>query len=165
MYYIGERDNSYQEVIISGDLNSGKYVVFYVYGDEVTGVLTCGYQNLHLYLWEAMKQMVMPPASAIRSRDGDFKSIVKMIIAMSHEISGQRQALLGIPSVIRAEFTRERDQIDILRKRINSNLADENSKQKSKVKELKEKYDREGVEFVEDEAQMGRQETPGDTEI
>ena len=43
MYYIGERDNSYSEMIVSGDLNSGKYVVFYVYGDEVTGVLTCGY--------------------------------------------------------------------------------------------------------------------------
>jgi len=72
--------------------------------------------------------MVMPPASAIRARDGDFKSIVKMIIAMSHEISGQRQALLGIPSVIRAEFTREREEIDVLRKRISANLKDENKK-------------------------------------
>jgi len=43
MYYIGERENSYTEIIISGDLNSGKYVIFYVYGDEVTGILTCGY--------------------------------------------------------------------------------------------------------------------------
>jgi len=72
MYFIGERENTFNEIIISGDLSSDKFVIFYVTGDEVTGILTSGFQNLHLYLWEAMKQLIMPPASMLRVHDGDF---------------------------------------------------------------------------------------------
>mmetsp|Transcript_32634 Transcript_32634/g.44141 ORF Transcript_32634/g.44141 Transcript_32634/m.44141 type:complete len:106 (+) Transcript_32634:872-1189(+) len=85
-----------------------------------------------------------------------------MVMKISPEIKGQRQALLGIDSVIRAEFTREREQIEQFRSRVKGNLREENDKQKKKVQKLKKKYDRDGVNFVEDEDDM---EKPGDTEI
>lgn len=47
---------------------------------------------------------------------------------MSPHIKGQRQALLGIDSVIRAEFTREREQIEAFRSRVKGNLREENEK-------------------------------------
>lgn len=43
IYFIGERNQPFTEIIYSGDLDSGKYVVFYVYGDEVCGFVTVGY--------------------------------------------------------------------------------------------------------------------------
>jgi len=43
LYFIGERENAFTEIIISGDINSNKFVVFYVTGDEVTGILTSGF--------------------------------------------------------------------------------------------------------------------------
>lgn len=63
MYFVGERNQAFHEVIIDGDVENNKYVVFFVYGKEVAGFLTVGYQNLHLYLWEAMKLMIMPAAA------------------------------------------------------------------------------------------------------
>lgn len=43
IYFIGERNQPFTEVIISGDLESGKFVAFYVYGDEIIGFVTVGY--------------------------------------------------------------------------------------------------------------------------
>lgn len=37
-------------------------------------------------------------------------------------------------------------------------VAAENSKQKNKVREMKENLDRDGVNYLENEAEMGRQE-------
>jgi len=71
--------------------------------------------------------------------------------------------LLGIDSVIRAEFERERDVINTFKSRVKTNLRSENEKQKRKVAKLKKKFDRDGIDFVEDEADIG--EKPGDTEI
>lgn len=62
IYHVGEREQPITEVIFSGKPESGKFVAFFVYGDEVCGFLTCGYQNLHIYLLEAMKQLIMPSA-------------------------------------------------------------------------------------------------------
>ena len=62
IYFVGERNQGFHEIIINGDIENNKYVVFFVYGKEVTGFVTVGYQNLHLYLWEAMKLLIMPTA-------------------------------------------------------------------------------------------------------
>lgn len=72
VYFCGERNQPFTEVITSGDVESGKFVQFYVYGDEICGFVTVGYQNLHLYLWQAMKNLTMPSASMMREADGDF---------------------------------------------------------------------------------------------
>lgn len=55
LYFIGEREQPITDVIIRGKLTDDKWVAFFVFGDEICGFLTCGYQNLHIYLLEAMK--------------------------------------------------------------------------------------------------------------
>lgn len=63
IYFVGERGQPFTEVITSGDPKKGKFVQFYVYGDEIVGFCTFGYKNLHLYLWQAMKSLIMPTAA------------------------------------------------------------------------------------------------------
>jgi len=63
IYFHGERNHPFTEVIVSGDIKSGKFVAFYIYGDEIAGFVTVGYQNLHIYLREAMKRLTMPTAT------------------------------------------------------------------------------------------------------
>ena len=53
-------DQRFSEIIVEGDIRSDKFVVYYIFGEEIVGFLTFGYKNLHLYLWEAMKMLVMP---------------------------------------------------------------------------------------------------------
>lgn len=43
IYHIGERNTPFTEVIVSGDTDSGKFVAFYVYGDEIVSFVTVGY--------------------------------------------------------------------------------------------------------------------------
>ena len=64
------------------------------------------------------------------------------------------------PSVIRAEFTREREELDKFRQAMNSRIRDEDAKQKLKLDKLKAKYDRAGVENVSSESEIGRKEKP-----
>ena len=76
IYFVGERNAPFHEVIINGSVEDHKYVAFFVYGNEITGFMTCGYQNLHLYLWEAMRLLIMPPATQLRNGTMDYKHIV-----------------------------------------------------------------------------------------
>ena len=48
-----------------------------------------------------------------------------------------------------AEFTREIDELNKLRSKMNENIKVESEKQKKKMQKIKEKYDREGVNFVD----------------
>ena len=43
IYYVGEREPAYHEVIFNGDPLSGKFIAYFVFGNEVVGFLTCGY--------------------------------------------------------------------------------------------------------------------------
>jgi len=67
IYFVGERGSPFHEIIINGSVEERKFVAYFVYGNEITGLMTCGYQNLHLYLWEAMKLLLMPPATQLRN--------------------------------------------------------------------------------------------------
>jgi len=60
VHFVGERGHKYTETIIDGDTKSGRFIIWYVLGEEVVGFCTVGYQNLHLYLWEAMKLLILP---------------------------------------------------------------------------------------------------------
>lgn len=62
-HFVGERDQKYSEFVMDGDPNTGRFIVWYIWGEEIVGFLTVGYENLHLYLWEAMKLLIMPPAT------------------------------------------------------------------------------------------------------
>ena len=62
IHFVGETNHKHSEIILEGDINKGKFIMYYVYGEEIIGFVTVGYKNLHLYLWEAMKLLIMPPA-------------------------------------------------------------------------------------------------------
>ena len=86
IYHIGEREQPINEIIMNGTLESGKFVAFFVYGDEICGFLTCGYVNLHIYLLEAMKQLIMPNAKQLRANNGNFDDIVTSVLRMRPHI-------------------------------------------------------------------------------
>lgn len=81
---------------------------------------------------------------------------------MREYVEAARRTTIQNPSVLRAEFQREIDEISELRKRVRDNIEDENMKQRQKIAKLKAQYDREGVEFVEEGTDLGRQVGEGD---
>ncbi len=76
-----------------------------------------------------MKRLMMPTASMMRMHDGDFKSIVAGVLKIAPEVEAGRQHTINTPSVIRAEFTREIEELDRFRQQINQNIRAENTKQ------------------------------------
>ena len=157
LYFVGERDQPMTGVIFKGNPGSEKWVAFFTYGDEICGFLTCGYTNLHIYLHEAMKLLIMPTAAMLTAAGGDFDDIVNSVLRMRPDLEAGRQYTLQTPSVIRAEFTREIDALNELRAKFRDNINSEGQKQVDKLQKIKEKFDREGVNFVKDESQIGRQ--------
>src|SRR5438105_12566805 len=75
IYFVGERCQAFHEIIINGSVEDRKFVAYFVYGNEIVGFVTCGYQNLHLYLWEAMKLLIFPPATLLRNESMTYKDI------------------------------------------------------------------------------------------
>lgn len=94
----------------------------------------------------------MPPATQLRSRLVDYKAIVAKVLKCRPEISAKRRDVITIASIIRAEFQRERDKLGAFRSALKANIADGNAKQRQKMQAIKQKYDKEGIEVVEDEA-------------
>ena len=82
------------------------------------GFVTCGYQNLHLYLWEAMKLLVFPPANELRNYQLDYKDIVKRVLQLRPQINCKRNDILNIPSVIMSDRDWELDDIDDLKTKL-----------------------------------------------
>jgi len=102
-----------------------------------------------------MKLLIMPTAIQIRNGAVDHKKIVAKVLKCRPEIEAKRKEVVKIASIMRAEFTHERESMDEFRYKIKDNIHNENEKQKEKYKKLKEKYDKEGVEIIEDESQIG----------
>ena len=98
-----------------------------------------------------MKLLIMPPAKYLRSRMIDHKNIVASVFKCRPEIKANRNGILRTASVIRAEFTREREELEGFRTKIRKNVSDEKENQRMKFNKIKAKYDREGVDVVEDE--------------
>ena len=101
----------------------------------------------------------MPTATMLQSSGGDYSQIVQSVLAFAPETTATRVEALKTPAIMLAEFTREIEQMDKLRGRMQTNVKAENAKQKQKMMRVKEKYDREGVNFIEDESQMGKTPT------
>lgn len=93
----------------------------------------------------------MPSASQLRANDGNFDMIVSAVLKLRPNITAKRSDIIKTPSIIRAEFTREIDELNKFRGNIKNRIQNENQKQGMKVRKMKEKYDREGINFVEDE--------------
>lgn len=155
VHFVGEKNQKYSETIIEGDMNSKRFIVWYIWGEEVVGFLTVGYQNLHLYLWEAMKLLIMPPANLLRSQIADHKGIVAKVLKCRPEINAKRKEIVKIPSVRITEFTRERERLEVFKERLRNNIAGEKKKHQQKLAKLREKYDKEGVQIIDDETKIG----------
>ena len=156
LYFVGEREQYYTEIITYRDLYSDKWVAYFIFGDEICGFMTCGYRNLHIYMYEAMRKLMMPTASQLKGVAGDPSLIVNRILHIKSGIECGRPGLLNVPSVLRAEFTREREKLEEFRSGIRERIAEEDKKNKKKMSKLKAKFDREGVEHVDDAGNIGR---------
>jgi len=42
-HFVGERGQKYSEIIMEGDYDSEKFIIWYVYGEEIVGFVTVGY--------------------------------------------------------------------------------------------------------------------------
>ena len=129
-HFVGETNHKHSEIILDGDVDSGRFIMWYVYGEEIIGFCTVGYKNLHLYLWEAMKLLIMPPAMPLRTKMIDHRAIVAKVLKCRSEITAKRKATVQLPSIIRAEFTREREKLGDFRSKLKQNMASENDKQR-----------------------------------
>ena len=96
-----------------------------IWGEEIVGFMTVGYQNLHLYLWEAMKLLIMPPANLLRSEIANHKGIVAKVLKCRHEINAKRKEVVKVPSVRITEFTRERERLEVFKAKLKNNIAGE----------------------------------------
>lgn len=94
IHFVGEKGQKYSETIVEGDLSSNKFIIWYVWGEEVVGFLTVGYQNLHLYLWEAMKLLIMPPATHFRSGVADHRVMCARVLKCRQDINAKRKGIL-----------------------------------------------------------------------
>lgn len=99
-----------------------------------------------------MKQLIMPTATMLQATDGDFDDIVNMVLRMRPNIEAGRQYTVQTPSVIRAEFTREIEALNELRGKFRANIRQEEVKQQVKLEKIKQKFDRDGVNVINDES-------------
>ena len=75
-----------------------------------------------------MKLLIMPPAIQLRQGSTDHKSIVAKVLKCRPEITAKRNEVTKIPSIIRAEFTREIEKLDDFRAALKRNIDEENGK-------------------------------------
>ena len=66
IYYVGEWDVIYDEIIVDGNVDEGKFVVYLCKFDEIMGFMTFGFDRLHIYLLYAMKMLMMPSAMSMQ---------------------------------------------------------------------------------------------------
>lgn len=119
IFYIGEKCSPYHEMIFEGDPEKDdRFIIYYVYGDEITGILTFGYHNLHIYLHEGMKQFVMPTATELKLGEVTHKDIVHRVIMKNDQIRCKRPEIMHLRSVILAEQEEEIEQSEALQDEI-----------------------------------------------
>ena len=63
-------------------------------------------------------------------------------------IQCKRHEIVKIPSIMLAEFDQELAKAEHFRMSVKKNIEGENAQQKEKFKRMKQKYDRDGVEFI-----------------
>jgi len=66
----------------------------------------------------------------------------------------KRHDIVKIPSIILSEFDNELEKNEMLRQSVRRNIEQENRVQKEKFMKMKAKYDREGIEYIQDEIDL-----------
>ena len=74
---------------------------------------------------------------------------MKTVLQMRSTIECKRHQILAVPSILEAEQEAEIESQEDLMRNIKKNIDAETQKQKQKFKEMKEKFDRDGVEFIQ----------------
>jgi len=77
-------------------------------------------------------------------------------------IQCKRHDIVKIPSIMLAEFDHELARAELFRMNVTKNIENENSQQKEKFRRMKQKYDRDGVEFIQDELELAERQGGGD---
>lgn len=90
----------------------------------------------------------------------DHKKIIAKVLKCRPEIEAKRKSIIKTPSIMRAEFTREREQLEEFRGKMQVNIKEENARQRMRIQKLKAKYDKEGVEVVDDVGEIGKAQDP-----
>jgi len=69
-------------------------------------------------------------------------------------IQCKRHDIVKLPSIMLAEFDHELARAELFRMNVKKNIEGENAQQREKFKRMKQKYDRDGVEFIQDELEL-----------
>lgn len=69
-------------------------------------------------------------------------------------IQCKRHDIVKLPSIMLAEFENEIQRAEFFRMNVKKNIEKENRVQKEKFQKMKAKYDRDGVEFIQDELEL-----------
>lgn len=161
VYYIGEKGFFFDEVMVDGDVLSGKFVLYLLKGDEIMGFMTFGFQNLHLYLREAMKLLILPNAQMMRLQNLNYKHIVAGVLKHRDRISAKRHELYNIRTEIHAVKSSEVDYVHELRGKMNDNVKEQKDLSRERFKDLKravKSNDNESIEQITEDYEIGKKE-------
>jgi hypothetical protein len=75
-----------------------------------------------------MKLLVMPQATPLRQKLISYKDIVATVLQCRPEITAKRKDIIKTPSIIYAEFTREREKLEDFRAALKVNIQIEKEK-------------------------------------
>ncbi len=75
-------------------------------------------------------------------------------MAMRPMIQCKRHDIVKLPSIMLAEFDNEIQRAEFFRMNVKKSIEKENRVQKEKFQKMKAKYDRDGVEFIQDELEL-----------
>jgi uncharacterized membrane protein YkoI len=75
-------------------------------------------------------------------------------------IQCKRHDIVKLPSIMLAEFDHELERAERLRYAVKNNIEKENAVQKEKFRRMKQKYDRDGVEYIQDELELADRAGP-----
>jgi NADPH-dependent 2,4-dienoyl-CoA reductase/sulfur reductase-like enzyme len=81
LHYIGHAD-TWDDVVIHGDLEAGKFMAFYIESDQILAVLGNGYNQELIAIAEMMRLGDMPPARVLQQDAVDWVARLKQPVAV-----------------------------------------------------------------------------------
>ena len=143
LYYYGERRSQFDNIHFEGDPGrDDKFIAYYSRGGVVCGFMTYGYTNLHLFLIEAMKMLLMPRFGELKSVPHPHRAIVNMVVMNSESIRCNRMDILNTPSSIVGVNETDVARVNAFNKTIQFK-ADMVGKKRKEERELREKKKKE----------------------
>ena len=130
--------------------NGEKFIVYYSRNGIVCGFATFGYQNLHLYLMEAMKMLMMPVSNELQVTEEAHKKIVNLVLSQSDNIVCNRDKMIAHRAEVMATKSHDVKQFRKLKEDIRANVKRKKEElvleEKRKAEEEKEKMKKQQVE-------------------